>query len=250
MQERDTEPTQASDAFRVAYVEGVSPGKWLRLWADRYPEIAMEAVMVHAVSPADLTGRRSLDMALVRQPFDATGLHLIPLYEEVAVVVVPRDHAAAEYDELTLADLAGLGLVGDPSTYGWSDVGLEPLPGLPPLTPAQIVETVAAGTGIALLPMSIARLHHRKDVVARPVVDLRPVGVGLAWDKANEDPNLERFIGIVRGRTVRSSRSEAEPATPARGPKAPTGRPQRRTGSGSGAKSGRPRTRGNRNKRR
>ena len=42
------------------------------------------------------------------------------------------------------------------------------------MTEREAVETVAAGTGIVILPMSVARLHHRKDVVTRPVVDLAP----------------------------------------------------------------------------
>ena len=49
------------------------------------------------------------------------------------------------------------------------------------MTEREAVETVAAGTGIVILPMSVARLHHRKDVVSRPVVDLAPTSVALAW---------------------------------------------------------------------
>jgi hypothetical protein len=54
--------------------------------------------------------------------------------------------------------------------------------------------------------MSIARLHHRKDVTYRVVTDLPPTTVGLAWLVENDDPWVQRFIGIVRGRTERSSR--------------------------------------------
>ena len=68
------------------------------------------------------------------------------------------------------------------------------------------VEVVASGTGIVLLPMSVARLHHRKDVLHRPVTDLATTKIGLAWLVDNEDPRIQTFIGIVRGRTERSSR--------------------------------------------
>ena len=70
----------------------------------------------------------------------------------------------------------------------------------------EAVETVAAGTGIVLLPMSVARLHHRKDVVSRPVVDLAPTSVALAWLVAKDDERAQRFVGVVRGRSARSSR--------------------------------------------
>jgi DNA-binding transcriptional LysR family regulator len=76
------------------------------------------------------------------------------------------------------------------------------------MTLKDAVETVAAGTGVALMPMSIARLHGRKDVVQRPVSDLEPTKVGLAWliDR-DDDERIQALIGIVRGRTERSSRS-------------------------------------------
>ena len=68
------------------------------------------------------------------------------------------------------------------------------------------VELVAAGVGLALMPMSVARAHSRRDVVARPVADAPDTGIGLAWLRASEDPRLDTFIGIVRGRTANSSR--------------------------------------------
>jgi DNA-binding transcriptional LysR family regulator len=68
------------------------------------------------------------------------------------------------------------------------------------------VEVVASGTGIVIVPMSIARLHHRKDTAYRPVVDLPPTKVGLAWLVDNDDERVQTFIGIVRGRSERSSR--------------------------------------------
>jgi DNA-binding transcriptional LysR family regulator len=70
----------------------------------------------------------------------------------------------------------------------------------------EAVEVVASGTGVLVVPMSVARLHHRKDVAFRPVTDLPTTKVGLAWLVDNEDPRVQTFIGIVRGRTARSSR--------------------------------------------
>jgi DNA-binding transcriptional LysR family regulator len=68
------------------------------------------------------------------------------------------------------------------------------------------IEVAASGGGIVLVPASVARLFHRKDVVARTVVDLDPTTVGLAWRIDDEDQRIQTFIGIVRGRTARSSR--------------------------------------------
>ena len=67
-------------------------------------------------------------------------------------------------------------------------------------------ETVAAGTGVVVLPMSVARQHHRKDVTFRPVTDLPTTTVGLVWRTDHDDDRVQAFIGVVRGRTANSSR--------------------------------------------
>jgi DNA-binding transcriptional LysR family regulator len=143
-------------------------------------------------------------MCLVRLPVDRDGLHCIPLYDEVPVVVLPSEHVATVVDEVSLADLADEQLVL-PHPSGWTPS--VPQLEFPPMSPREAVEVVASGTGVAILPMSVARLHHRKDVATRPVADLPPTTVGLAWLVENDDPRVQAFIGIVRGRTARSSRS-------------------------------------------
>ena len=65
---------------------------------------------------------------------------------------------------------------------------------------------VAAGTGVVVLPMSVARLHARKDVVHRVVTDLPTTTVALVWRMERDDELTQEFVGVVRGRTARSSR--------------------------------------------
>ena len=92
-----------------------------------------------------------------------------------------------------------------PHSSGWTPS--VPQLDFPPMSVRDAVEVVAAGSGVLLVPMSVARLHHRKDVDHRPVTDLPTTKVGLAWRVDNEDERVQAFIGIVRGRTARSSRS-------------------------------------------
>ena len=232
-------------AFRGANAEVCGPGKGPAGGGERHSALPLDATMATTIAPADLLDERVYDMAFVRQPFERAGLHLIPLYEEQPVVVVPLEHVVADLDEVSVDDLQGFGLVGDPEEFGWHDVDVDPLPGLPRLTPAQRVEVVAAGTGVTLLPQSLARLHHRKDVVARPVHDLAPTAVGLAWDERHDHPSIELFIGIVRGRTERSSRGDQTPAAPRATKPRPTskptrtGTPRRRPHKGTGRGKGR-----------
>ena len=43
------------------------------------------------------------------------------------------------------------------------------------------IEVVASGAGLMILPMSVARLYNRKDVVYRTVTGQPETQIGLAW---------------------------------------------------------------------
>ena len=190
------------DAFRVGFVTGATPDKWARAWRERQRQ-PLELVPVTEEEQELRLRDLGLDMCLVRLPVDRDGLHLVPLYDEVPVVVVPRDHFVTAASEVQLADLADEQLVV-PHPSGWTP-DVEQLT-WPPMTAQEAVEVVASGGGVAILPMSVARLHHRKDVESRPVTDLPPTKIGLAWLVARDDEQTQAFVGVVRGRTARSSR--------------------------------------------
>ncbi len=197
-----------SDPFRVAFVAGVSPDKWSKRWRERYPDAPLELTMIEVAQQRSVLSDRSASMSFVRLPVDPDGLHVIPLYDEVSVAVVSVEDDLSLHEQLTIADLAGHQLVTDPSDLpAWSEVAtVERLP-YPQMRAKDAVEVVAASERtVAVLPMSVARLHHRKDVVARELVDGPLHPVGLAWRRDDDDPRIETFVGIVRGRGVNSSR--------------------------------------------
>ena len=189
--------------LRVGFVTGSTPDKWARHWRDRRRE-RLELVPVTEGEQEALLRDGSLDMALVRLPVDRDGLHVVRLYDELPVAVASRDHLLAAADEeVTTADLADEQLV-IPHPSGWRPEA-EQLD-WPVMTPAEAVETVAAGTGVAVLPMSVARLHQRKDVVTRVVADLEPTTIALAWLVERDDDVTQAFVGVARGRTANTSR--------------------------------------------
>ena len=190
--------------FRVGFVTGATPDKWARTWRDRRPRERLELVPVTEAEQQDGLRDGSLDMCLVRLPVDRGLVHCIPLYDEVPVVVVPLEHLVTAAEEVTLADLEDEQLVL-PHSSGWAPAA--PQLDFPPMSPGEAIEVVASGTGVVIVPMAVARLHHRKDVATRPVVDLPPTRIGLAWRLDRDDDQVQAFIGIVRGRTANSSRS-------------------------------------------
>ncbi|MFI7388284.1 LysR family substrate-binding domain-containing protein [Streptomyces sp. NPDC049813] len=251
----------ATPSFRLAYVPGATPAKWVRIWNERLPGTPLVLVPVDAGEAPDVLRRGDADAGLVRLPVDRTFFSAIPLYTETTVVLVPKDHVVSAVEEVTLADLAEE-IVQHPldDVMGW-----ERPPGQPaferPATTADAVELVAAGVGLLVVPQSLARLHHRRDLTYRPVVDAPGSDVALAWPQERTTDQVEDFVGIVRGRTVNSSRGRAQApdpqakaqekkkpaaarkAAPARG----AGRPKPGTkgtkGTKQGAKRGRPRKR-------
>jgi DNA-binding transcriptional LysR family regulator len=189
--------------FRVGFVTGATPDKWAGVWRQRQPRDRLDLVPVEQDEQEILLRDGALDMCLVRLPIEREGLHCIPLYDEVPVVVAGSEHLVSIATEVVLADLDDEQLVL-PHASGWrpSAAQLD----WPPMSARDAVETVAAGTGVIIVPMSVARLYARKDVVHRPVTDLPSTTVGLAWLVDNDDPRIQTFVGIVRGRTERSSR--------------------------------------------
>jgi DNA-binding transcriptional LysR family regulator len=174
-----------AEPFVVAFVPGVTPGKWARIWAERMPRVPLD---VRPASEADALAALAgtARMAFLRDVAASDDLHVIPLYREQPVAVAARDSLIAAVDSVTLSDLDGFTRVEGQD--------------------AAAVELVAATGGVAVMPQSVARQLSRKDVVARPVTDAPDTGIGLAWPVADHDPLIETFIGIVRGRTANSSR--------------------------------------------
>lgn len=173
-------------SLRLAYVEGATPGKWIRAWGERMPT-PIEAWQVAEEEQEAVLHSREADAAIVRMPIDTTGLHVVRLYEERRVVVAAKDHAVAAFSELTLADIAG-----EPQVTGlaWRDA----------------IAVAASGAALATMPQSIARLHHRRDVSAVLLEDAPTTQVALAWRQDRDGDDIQTLVGIVRGRTARSSR--------------------------------------------
>lgn len=199
-------------SLTLGYVPGATPAKWARVWADRHPGIPLTLRPVTAAGAADEVRAGTVDVALLRLPADTCGLAVIPLYDETTVAVVPTDHHLAAADEISSADL-----VGEPillpldDVVGWSQAPGEPIDHRPETT-GDAIELVAAGLGALIVPQSLARLHHRKDLTYRPVADAPTCPVALGFPDGAPSELVEEFIGIVRGRKPGSSRGQVQPA--------------------------------------
>ena len=188
-------------------------------------EVSAEATEHAPIERKDVPENPFAHMSIVRpdrEPASADGekYHSIRLYEELPVVILPVDHVLTVLDEVPVEELAEEFLLQPASdipayeevSRAWRESAGRIVP--EGLTDKENIELVAAGVGLYIVPMSIARFYHRKDLTYRPVVGLDLYPVHLVWPRAPKgEPRseelealLQDFIGIVRGRTATSER--------------------------------------------
>lgn len=201
---------ETSPRFRFAYVPGVMPAKWVRKWGERISDVPLELSPCSVADSAALLLRGEADAVVTRLPraldvHDPGPHHVIELYEETTVAVVPKDHYLSVADELAADDVADETFIRP-----LDDVLDWPSPPGPflehrPETVDDAIELVAAGMGVLAVPQSLARLHNRRDLVYRPLRDAPVSRVVLLWPAPTTDL-ADEFVGVVRGRRPNSSR--------------------------------------------
>ncbi|GAA4662709.1 LysR family transcriptional regulator substrate-binding protein [Arthrobacter cryoconiti] len=239
-----------SRELKVTFVPGVTPGKWIHRWEERMPQVKLLAVPATESGQLDAVRAGTADMAFVRLPVEKDGLNVIPLYTELSVVVAPKDHPIAAFEEIDVAELADEYLLAHPEDFPqWRDVSSEiregtrkPLPKMRSVEEA--LDLVEAGLGILILPMSVARHFNRKELRARILTGVDESGIGLAWLRADKpladdfETVIEEFIGVVRGRSANSSRQPSVLAKQAEAPKKGSSTSRTSTNGKGGGKGG------------
>lgn len=193
--------------------------------ASAVSEAPVEGIEHAPIEPKHVPENPFAHMSIVRpdrEPASTDGekYHSIRLYEELPVVILPVDHVLTVLDEVPVEELAEEFLLQPASdipayeevSRAWRESAGRIVP--EGLTDKETIELVAAGVGLYIVPMSIARFYHRKDLTYRPVAGLDLYPVHLVWPRAPKgEPRseelealLQDFIGIVRGRTATSER--------------------------------------------
>ncbi|MGC7095031.1 LysR family transcriptional regulator [Amycolatopsis lurida] len=132
---------------------------------------------------------------------DGHGLDTEPLTAEPRVAALAPWHELARREVLSTADLAA-----EPAPR-WSDPAIVDRdhwlghPGRPdgPVVrdSAQLLEVVALGQGVALVPAALAARNVRPDVTYRPVPDATPYRTLLLWQAGSRSPSIARFVRAV-----------------------------------------------------
>ncbi|MEU4657663.1 LysR family transcriptional regulator [Streptomyces sp. NPDC023723] len=171
----------------VAFSPGLSVSDALRAFTARHPGVETDVVPTRWWDQdAPLRDGRA-QVGYLRRPFDESGLHTVPIGHEPRVVCVPVSHPLAGRRDVTSADLDGERMLDARRTTSMEEK----------------FELIAAGHGIALMPLSAARAYSRPDLALLPVTDFPGTETCLAVFPDRRDKLLRDFLEIATA-TLRS----------------------------------------------
>lgn len=150
------------------------------------------------------------DVGLLSHPFDTLGLDYEPLFTEPYLIALSSADPLASRRRLALADLAGRVLVdGSPADIGVLSGPYAPLAPVAenhvdPASPShadtdlpQILRLVELGRVVCFLPESLTARYPRAGIAYRPVVDLTPATLVVAWPEDSHSPAVAVFVRIA-----------------------------------------------------
>lgn len=166
-----------------------------------------------------------LDVAVLRPPVRSGTVALKLLQQDQLVAALPADSPLAEKGTVDLAELAGQDFVGYPSYSAVSSIvvdacrkaGFQPRLVQEARETSTLLSLVAAGMGIALVPMT-SRMFSFQGVVFRPLHNPPPVDLAVAWIRDAETPLLRSFLQLFDLPPTSGPGQQRPPLRPAESP--------------------------------
>lgn len=204
--------------IRLGFVRGVAPSKWAERWRRVVRNQALELVPV-ALDEVE-SARDRVDVLLERSApgdlppgsnADHRTRHALHLYDEAVALVVPAGHDLSDQSSIEVEELELVRLLDHPdhppawpAAEAWAD------PSWMPPDAFATLELVSTGLGGALLPLPLARhLVNKHEHVVIPIAAeaaLPGTRIWASWATERDADDVQRLIGVMRGRTARSSR--------------------------------------------
>lgn len=167
----------------VAFAAGLHISEAVRTFGIAHPEVEIGLLPVRWwEQEAPLRDGRA-DVGFLRRPFDDVGLRVLPIGSEIRVACLPLGHRLARRQSLELADLDGEEVL-DARARRTSSV-------------EEKFELIAAGQGIAMVPVGVASSYSRPDLVYRPIVDAVPMETCLVVAKGRRERRIREFLSIA-----------------------------------------------------
>lgn len=143
-----------------------------------------------------LLRRGEADVALLHEPFEATGLDTERVAAEPTVAALPATHPFARGGHPTLAEL-GLPITGPDDTAGvrrYQETLVEQH-GISDL--AQLLTSVELGRFVTLVPRYVADRYPREGVAYVDVLDAPPALLVVAWPQQSRSVAVATFVRVA-----------------------------------------------------
>ncbi len=173
----------------------------------QYPDVHVVPRRFDWGEEAEALRARSVDIAYVWLPAAMQGLQMEIIATEPRLVAMPHHHPLAGRTSVQIMGLADEPLMWTKKApKAWVDWwavnprpdGEEPRWGPTNDNAEEMLEQVAAGLAICFAPASMSTYYARPDLVWRPIVDIEPLHIAIAWRANETNPLIESFVSTVR----------------------------------------------------
>ena len=180
-----------------------------RLMKTNFPNIRMSLHEMTNTKQLRQLKTNRIDAGLVRTPLDfSEGLEIQIILKDPLVIVMPAKHRLAEEDAVNIEDLSGEPFIQvhryvatgyyDQFVHICRQAGFNPMIIQSAESAPTIVNLVATGIGISILPSSISGFS-RAEVVYKPIRKPSPSSdLAVVWKKNIKTPALLSFLEIAQ----------------------------------------------------
>lgn len=147
------------------------------------------------------------DVAFTWLPADLSGLRSEIVATEQRWVAVKSTHPLAQQEKIGIDDLRDEPLmwtrVAPREWVDWWAVNPRPDGSAPKWGPEnanveEMLEHVATTSGVCIGPESMQSFYVHPDLTWRPIVDVEPLRIALAWPERPAHPLVRSFVDVVR----------------------------------------------------
>ncbi|MFE9747440.1 LysR family transcriptional regulator [Saccharothrix saharensis] len=198
--------------LRVGFVASGGGGVARRAraaFAARRPDVTVEPKRCGWGGEPDALRQGLVDVAFVWLPADTDGLRAEVVATEARYVAVARDHPLTARESVVIADLGDEPLMwtrrAPKAWVDWWAVnprpdGREPVWGPENDNADEMLEHVASGAAVCFGPESMAEYYAHPDLAWRPVTDIEPLRIAVAWVPETASPVVREFVEVTLSR--------------------------------------------------
>jgi DNA-binding transcriptional LysR family regulator len=166
--------------------------------ANEHPAASVEALLGGWGEQPEQLRQGLADAALLYEPFDQEGLAFELLIEEPRLVALPTAHPLAGRDVVSLSQLEEE-FAPTPGPYVWqvrTPDGVGTLPRVRDIS--HLLQLVELGEIVAMLPASVAVRFLRDPIRYRPVAELAPARLFVAWPSESVSAEVAGFVRAAK----------------------------------------------------